>query len=315
LLCGALSVCYARRPDSCAADTFLPAWAWAAPGLGLAALGLSRRRIRFFASDVALWLLFLALFADESRGLMRPGGWPSPGSRSARQRGAIVRVISLNCAGGSKEAAAEVVPFHPDIVLLQETPALEGVEALSRRLFGKQAAVGRGVDTDVIARGRVSPKPRVGKPPFAFLQASVHLTSGINVEVFSVHFMPPVLRFDVWSPSCWQEQAQDRRFHRSQAMQIAQAVRSLPVTRPIIVGGDFNVPGGDGAVGIFRPRLHDTFVEGGRGWGDTAINDTPVSRFDQIWASRQFRAVSVVARKTKHSDHRMVICDLVVSGR
>ena len=61
---------------------------------------------------------------------------------------------------------------------------------------------------------------------------------------------------------------------------------------------------------VLTPRMHDTFREGGRGWGDTVINEFPFLRIDQVWVSGAFQAVNVVARKTRRSDHRMVVCDL-----
>jgi len=50
----------------------------------------------------------------------------------------------------------------------------------------------------------------------------------------------------------------------------------------------------------------------GIGWGSTGTNHYPLFRVDQIWVSRHFRAESVTAQKTIHSDHRMVLCDLIV---
>ena len=244
--------------------------------------------------------------------MMRLASSPSSSWEAARRRGDAVRVVSINCAAGDKRAAAEVIPYHPDIVLLQETLERQETVELARRLFGKDAGIARGVDTDIIARGRVRAVPLKGLVPFAFIQAHVRLTSGMSAEVFSVHFQPPVVRFDIWSPACWRDHAEKREVHREQARELAQEIASIPVTRPVIVGGDFNVPGGDGAVRAFAPRLRDTFKQGGRGWGDTVLNDMSVLRFDQIWASEQFRAANVVARMTKHSDHRMVIADLVL---
>ena len=82
----------------------------------------------------------------------------------------------------------------------------------------------------------------------------------------------------------------------------------------MIVGGDFNAPQGDAVFRLLRPKLHDAFAEGGRGWGNTILNDVPVLRIDQFWVSETFRSDSVVARGTRNSDHRMVICDLRLEG-
>ena len=46
-----------------------------------------------------------------------------------------------------------------------------------------------------------------------------------------------------------------------------------------------------------------------------ALSDIPLLRIDQIWTSDHFRAVRVRARKTEHSDHRMVVCDLLARAK
>ncbi|MEN6581066.1 MAG: hypothetical protein ABFD54_01285 [Armatimonadota bacterium] len=53
-------------------------------------------------------------------------------------------------------------------------------------------------------------------------------------------------------------------------------------------------------------RMHDA-----RGWGNTVLNDFPVQRIDQVWLSDGLRAISVRAHKTRHSDHRLVVCDVM----
>ncbi len=81
----------------------------------------------------------------------------------------------------------------------------------------------------------------------------------------------------------------------------------------MIIGGDFNAPQGDAVFRLLGPRLHDTFPEGGRGWGNTITNGFPFLRIDQVWASGSIRADRVIARRTRHSDHRIVVCDLVIA--
>ena len=46
--------------------------------------------------------------------------------------------------------------------------------------------------------------------------------------------------------------------------------------------------------------------------GNTIINDFPVSRIDQVWVSGEFDSKVVVAHRTRNSDHRMVVCDLIL---
>ena len=100
---------------------------------------------------------------------------------------------------------------------------------------------------------------------------------------------------------------------REQLRIIARQLDTVPASVPVVVGGDFNAPQGDAVFRVLQPRLHDVFREGGRGWGDTITNKIAALRIDQVWASGVLRAVDVGASMTRHSDHRMVICDLSVT--
>ena len=76
-----------------------------------------------------------------------------------------------------------------------------------------------------------------------------------------------------------------------------------------IIGGDFNLPGTDGALSAFA-ELRDAFEEGGVGWCNTGTSDYPLFRVDQIWISSDLECDVLKAFATNHSDHRMVIADL-----
>jgi endonuclease/exonuclease/phosphatase (EEP) superfamily protein YafD len=309
-LCLAAAFCYGLRPDWCAAVTVFPPWVWAAPGLLLVALGWRRSSKRFVAGVGALWLLYLTMFAEEPVSLLRWRTRPAAGLQIAGGRGQILRVVSLNCAGGTKEAAAEVVRYRPDVVLLQETPGQGDVEELTHRLFGNEGHCLVGPDASIIAHGSLSPAPLPPSLRGYFVQARVRLVSGIEAEVISLRLLPAVFRMGLWSPECWREQTANRRARREQLRAVARQIRALPAAVPLIVGGDLNAPAGDAVVRLLQPRLYDTFREGGIGWGDSFMNEFPVLRIDQIWASKEWLAMSVVARSTRNSDHRMVVCDL-----
>lgn len=305
----AMAVCYAARPDGCAAVTVFPPWVWPVPGLGLAAFHLRGPGRRWGWAAVAAWAAFGLGFADEprslARGLIRAGRpW-----RADRAPGGTVRVVSLNCAIGSRPAADEVAAYHPDVVLLQESPNRPAVEDLARRLFGADAGVAYGVDASLIVRGRAVAADLTPAERGYLVQAWVTLAgSGREVEVVSTRLVPTVFRFDLWAPDCWREQAANRRARRDQLRAIARRVGAARV--PVLVGGDFNAPQGDGAMDVLRPKLRDAFDAAGLGWGNTIVNDVPALRIDQVWVGRGIRPDAVVARRTRNSDHRMVICDL-----
>ena len=307
LLCLLLVVCYGRRPDGCAAVTAFPAWAWLVPGMALACPAVALRRRRMALVVAAVWVCYLLLFAEELGSLGR-ALCTSPADRAEAH---AVRVVCLNCAGGDPAAAVEALPYRPDIVLLQEAPPPDKTQEIARQLYGAQAAVASGWDTAILARGElVSSAPR---PESGFVRAHLRLTSGVELVVASVRLSPPSVRFDLSSRECWREQARVRQVHREELSQVAVALRDTPRGVPVIVGGDFNAPAGDAVFRLLKPHLHDAFRQAGRGWGNTVTNEFPVLRFDQIWVSKELRAASVMAHKTRHSDHRMVICDLEVS--
>ena len=150
-LCLGLAVCYALQPDACVALTIWPPWLWMLPGLLLTWTAWSREGKRRLAAVTILWLAFLLAFAEEPRSLVRV-----PASERGR-RG--LRVVSLNCAGGSMAAAAEVQAVAPDLVLLQEAPTPSQVRKLGAKLFGAEAGAICGLDTAILARGTLLPSP------------------------------------------------------------------------------------------------------------------------------------------------------------
>jgi vancomycin resistance protein VanJ len=79
---------------------------------------------------------------------------------------------------------------------------------------------------------------------------------------------------------------------------------------PEILGGDFNTPVPDAVFKLLH-RFHDAHREAGRGWGNTAVNNLPIARPDQIWL-KGLHAISVRAIRTQNSDHRLVLADIQV---
>jgi vancomycin resistance protein VanJ len=302
-----VSIGYGGRFDSLAAITVFPVWVWPVPGLILAASGFRLKRRRWMVIVGSCWVVFLLGFAEEPWSLLRLATWPgSPASGSIS-----VRVVSLNCDIGNRNALAEVAAVGPEVVLLQESPGVDGIKKLAKELFGEEAGFFAGVDASLLVRGRVVPADLSANQRSFFVEARARLVSGVEVEIISTRLVPAVFRLDLWSPDCWREQAENRRKRREQLREIARRIESIPADIPIILGGDFNAPQGDAVFRLLEARLHDTFRDGGRGWGNTIINDFPVLRIDQVWASRTIKAARVVARRTQHSDHRMVVADLV----
>lgn len=310
-LCVVVSVCYWFQPDWLAAVTLVPAWCWLLPAIVLFRLGATWKRWRVSFALLLMWLLFVVTFAGECRSLFRFGRSPTTIWQAAREQGRAIRVVSLNCRLGNAKAAAEVGRYEPDIVLLQESPSREEVEALAGEFFGAAGSVLWDFDTSILTRGRID--SRRSSDAFHFVHGLVTMPSGLEIDVVCLRLNPPVARLDFWSPGFWRDHRNNRVRHREEIRQVMESLESQAAGPRIVVGGDFNAPAGDGALEGLKPRLLDTFESAGRGWGNTGTNEFPLFRVDQVWASKGFQAELVTAQRTTHSDHRLVVCDLVIS--
>ena len=300
-----VGVCFWTRANGAAAITILPAGAWLALGLLLWLAGSWRVwRQPATLGVAALWMLYTLAFVEEPRSLAR-GLLPGPTASAT-----TIRVVSLNCAGGSAIAAAETVAYSPDVVLLQEVPGEAVVAALTEQLFGVDGGYVWGPDTAILAAGEVSSLLSVRRPPTSHTRVRVRLTQVAEFEVVSLRLDPPPVEISLWNPATWRLYSDDRYHRRNQLAEIVAGWESQPTKLPLLVGGDFNAPAGDAVFRLLQPRLRDAFRSAGRGCGNTIINSFPFHRIDQIWHTREFRPVSVVARRTEHSDHRMVVADL-----
>jgi endonuclease/exonuclease/phosphatase (EEP) superfamily protein YafD len=308
-----LSIAYGSRADGFAAITVFPVWAWLVPG-GMLLLPAFAVRRRSGTAVAVVWLLYFAAFTDELRSLVPWQRSLAVQWEAGPQSPRTLRIISLNCGSGSLRAVEEVAKFKPDLVLLQESPGRDQVNALAETLFGEDGAALHGGDTALIAPGAITPRKASLSSRGDFVQARVQLVSGGEMEVVSLRLLPPLVRFDLWSPDCWRAQAENRRQRRAQLQRVAAQLAAVPASVPIIVGGDFNAPAGDAIFELLRPRLHDTFEAGGSGWCNTITNDYPFHRIDQVWTSSHFLVITVVGQRTEHSDHRMVISDVWLPG-
>jgi hypothetical protein len=298
------SLCYWGRFDSVAAATVYPPWCWAIAGISLACIGFGRHRL-LTAASIALWLIFLLAFADSPASPLRM--WlPMPSQRSN------LRVISLNCAS-NPAAAREAIGLNPDIILFQESPSHEALDALAKEFFGPGNHVYWGGDASIVSRGEITPVEVPGPLTGDFVHARVQVETG-SLDVISLRLFPSEFRMDLWSISCWRAFRANRETRWSEIQKIVGYVKTIPASRPLVFGGDFNVPPGDAVLHALPAVLSDSFHEVGRGWGCTIINDCPAIRIDQIWHTPEIQPCIVVARKTQFSDHRMVIGDFFVDS-
>ncbi len=297
-----LGVIYQFRPDPFAALTILPAWSWLSLALPIVFIWRRANR-RWMMLAGAAWLLFAAVHVEEvstlARGLLRPVDEDKPAG--------ALRVITLNCGGGHADALAETLTLKPDVLLLQEPPSRTETDRFCEQLFGASGSLLYDVDTAILVRGNLTNVRRSRSLVF-FSHAIADIPGFDPMELVSLRLATGHVQLNLWNPDCW---ITHFRWRRQQLDQMREIAAELPTRIPLLVAGDFNAPQRDRIYSLLPSGLQDAFDVAGKGVGNTILNDIPVLRIDQIWASSHFRVVQSFARRTKASDHRLVVADLV----
>jgi len=303
------TLAYILKFDSMMAVTFFPAWLWLIPGLAFAFLALLHKR-RPALIMICCWLLFLILMVEEVHTIGRGLFINEQKIESLRQQGKALRVIALNCAGANADAAKEAISYKPDILMLTESPSKADAGKLAKELFGTQAAMAWDHEATIIARGTVISRS-LDKHSAAFMtMARITLQNGCQIETISARLLPAYIGLNLFSPYNWKLHRENRIEHHKQISKVLEQIKLVPESMPIIFGGDLNVVAADGSLNPLKPRLRDCVRSAGVGWPNTAPNEIPLVRIDQIWTSLHFKVLSARAVKTQNSDHRMLICDL-----
>ncbi|HEY3398478.1 MAG TPA: endonuclease/exonuclease/phosphatase family protein [Armatimonadota bacterium] len=310
LLGVAIAAAYALRPVRLDSVTVFPLLVWAGVGVFVVLVALSRRTRQASLLALLIWTVVVGGLAEEPVSLLRGALWRLSGGYQTTRPAEVLRVISLNCAGGQVAAAQEVLPYDPDVVLFQETPGRQELEQAFPAASGWQVNVG--LDAAIAVRGTLAAQPleRADRMFLTVARAIPRRAPSVDLTVVSTHFAPRALSFQLWRPSVWIGDEQLVRHQASQMVEVRRYAESALARGPVIVGGDFNSPGGAALFRPLRPHFRDCWAVAGQGWPDTITNDSPFSRIDQVWVSPEWEVVRQWVERTANSDHRMVICDL-----
>lgn len=309
---------YSRQPDRLAAFTVMPIWAWGGLGLLLSGSAFYFLRAPLSLVVTTLWTLTVLLGADEARviaNLGTPGPRPGPAAEIDGRR--PIRVITLNTALFTKgDPTEDLAKWDPDIVLLQETPpALVG--SIARRLYDGQGDFRGYAHNGVATRWSIPREVRNPHPDFREFNhnVTVRLPDGREIEVVNLHLSSAATDLRLWQRESWRRHMHNRRHRRGElavALGILKDTTSFPGHQAVILGGDFNTPPGDPIHRALDPDFTDAFLAVGTGWGDTFHRRVPILRIDRLYVTRHLTPVRCRAITTRHSDHRMVVADLLL---
>jgi endonuclease/exonuclease/phosphatase (EEP) superfamily protein YafD len=280
---------YVLRPDWAQAAHWWP-MLFCTPLVMLPFLSLRPRALfKPFLLALALWCLALHLIREPSALVLLP---------PARKSVDTLRVVSLNCAGGSVEAAQEAFARSADVVLLQEVASRNEFVRAARQ--AGYPYVSWSVDDAVFARRPLADPSKA----IDFAAGTIEL-AGKRVRLVALRLLPPVFRLDLWSLDCWRNYAEDAARRRDRLKELLAQAGASGIC---LVGGDFNATN-PRLITDNRPSWSEAGRSVGRGWRGTGTNDFPFVWVDQVWGSPEIRWEQAFAQKTENSDHRMLVAD------
>ncbi len=310
-----LAALYTVRPVRGVALTTWPLLLTLAPVVLVGLLSLTRRDPRRSLWLVLAWLTVLLGLSEEPRSLLRSVWGPAGREQAweeARAQGRGLRVVSLNCYWG--KAAEEAFSVEPDLILLQERPAPSDLRSLTEQRDGWEwLAVG---DCALLVRGRLEALPVRSEDRPNLCMARVWPTSLRRPEAITVvnaHIPLPALQAKLWRRAAWHRSGEAWEKRAALMRRVAGYVTREAPRGPLLLGGDFNAPGRDPLYRLLPPTLRDAFAEAGVGWPHTWSNGRPLSRIDQIWLSPSLEPLVLRVVPSRQSDHRLVVCDLVLN--
>jgi endonuclease/exonuclease/phosphatase (EEP) superfamily protein YafD len=302
---------YIRHIDRFAVFSVPPVWAWSV--IGLPSAIIAARLIRKLPAyiPIFLWIAFTLVFADEAKSL-RNLGKPIllPGPPPAHNGSHVMRVATMNCAVLEYgDPSQDLARWFPDIVLLQDALP-HHVAAITQRLFGEQGHFSCFGATNGIA-SRWPIVRQTNHPVLRNQQVTIQLPDESLIEVVNLHLQSASTDLSIWHRSTWSK----HRIHRAARIQeikamlyVLQNTTPFP-SSPVLLGGDFNAPATDVSHRLFSDHFTDSFIQAGRGLGNTYHRRFPILRIDALYHSRHFTAVRARTIESAHSDHRMLVVD------
>ena len=291
--------------------TVWPYWFWSALFIASALLLSALLRWRRTVLVVGFALLTGLLLNEEPWFVLR-GLWHDSAQtvEAAGESGDLLQVVTLNTGGGNNEAIRDALALEPDIILLQESPGVGDLE----RVTPKGWEHAGWSDAAVLVRGNLHASEHTKYLAHEmYVVRAVPERLGRPLTVISTHLVLPSLCTDVWRPKVWRDA---RRLSQSRGETIQHLLKQRDRygdDLPVLIGGDFNTGAGNWLLEPLPANgLRDVFGAAGRGWPNTFSDEFPMERIDFIWADSHFRPLDARVVVTSHSDHRMVMAELLV---
>ena len=123
----------------------------------------------------------------------------------------------MNCAN-TERCVDDLVRVQPDIVLLQESPGIDGLQRMTQQLFGDAGHFLSGGDTAILARGTI--EARFVDDSGQFVVGTIALPNHEPIQCVSLRLTPPISRLDFWTTDFWSEHREMRNIHRRELQEV-----------------------------------------------------------------------------------------------
>ena len=230
--------------------------------------------------------------------------WPRLSATPAPPQKRALRLVVWNVAS-EPGFAARVMDLAPDVVLVQE--------ATRPRALPPGYAWLETVDPAVLSRLPVEQLPSrpIGPwtPPQLLLAT---LPSGERLLLVNVRLVlpTPIVQIASFPGERGARPHEERVSQFPRLRKLIEETVAKHAVSGIVLGGDFNTPGGARSLDVFQPLLRDVWPEAGRGWGATAPAFLPLARIDQCWVSSSLVPLDAQVLARPGSDHRLLLVDL-----
>lgn len=210
-----------------------------------------------------------------------------------------IRILHWNTARGAlgvKSIVQEIVDDIPDIILISEPPRATVISDIAYHALGMK---------NIYSEEGMS---LASHYPIDYL-GSIVLPSGAGWHAIVQTSYGPL---EVAAIDLVSHPAIDRR------PAIAALTRWIDARTnfmPLVVAGDFNMRHDAASLDPMRERLEFAYHQGGRGWPYTWPAPIPVFTIDHMWISQDVQVNDFQLRRTRFSDHKRQIADVVFPDR
>lgn len=305
--------CFSVQPDRLAAFTVVPIWFWGGIGLLLSSFAFYFLRAPLSLILSGVWALTLLVGADEARALGNLGKEPpEPGPAKPYHGKKVLRVLTMNTGMFRYgDPSDDIAAWDPDIVFLQQTLPNQ-THKIASKLYNGQGNVRTLGVNGVITRWKIDAENR--NHLIRNQQLTLVQPDGSRIQIVNVHLLTAATDLALWNRDSWRNHRNNRVIRKQEisvALQILSQTTNFPA-EPTLFAGDFNASATDVVHRYLARDFVDAFAEAGTGWGDTYHNRFPILRIDHIYSTRHFTPVRCRAVKTRNSDHRLVVADLLM---